>query len=45
MLKTAMMAEATETAAAVMTMAEKMAVDVTDGRGGGRWHIGGNAGS
>jgi hypothetical protein len=32
---TAKMAAVTETAAAV---------DITDGKGGGRWHIGGNAG-
>jgi hypothetical protein len=34
-----------KTAAAVMTTAEKTAVDVTDEKGGGRQHIGGNAGS
>jgi hypothetical protein len=45
MLKTATMAEATEMAAAVITMAENAAVDVTDGKGGGRRHIGGNTGS
>jgi hypothetical protein len=38
-------AEATETVAAVMTMAEKAAADVTDGTGGDRRHIGGNTGS
>jgi hypothetical protein len=35
----------TVTAAAVMTTAEKVVVDVTDGKGSGRWHIGGNTGS
>jgi hypothetical protein len=42
---TAKMVAVTETAAAVMTTAEKAAVDITDGKGGGRRHIGGNAGS
>jgi hypothetical protein len=32
-------------AAAVMTTAEKVVVDVTDGKGGSRRHIRGNAGS
>jgi hypothetical protein len=40
----AKMAEATEMAAAVMTMAEKAAVDVTNEKGGSRWHIRGNTG-
>jgi hypothetical protein len=31
--------------AVVMTMAKTAAVDVTDGKGDGRRHIGGNAGS
>jgi hypothetical protein len=44
MLKTAMTAELAETAAAVMTMVEKAAVDVTDGKDGGRRHIGENTG-
>jgi hypothetical protein len=44
-LKTATMVESAETAAAVMTMVEKAAVDVTDGKDGGRWHIGENTGS
>jgi hypothetical protein len=43
-LKTTTTAEATEMVAAVMTMAEKAAVDITDGKGGGRRHIRGNAG-
>jgi hypothetical protein len=34
-----------KTVAAVMTTAEKTVVDVTDEKGGGRRHIGGNAGS
>jgi hypothetical protein len=42
---TAKTAAVTETAVVVMPMAEKAAVDVTDGRGGGRSHIGGNTGS
>jgi hypothetical protein len=41
----AMTAEWAETAVVVMTMAEKAAVDVTDRKDGGRWHIGENAGS
>jgi hypothetical protein len=43
-VKTATMAEVTEMVAAVMTMAEKAAVDITDGKGASRWHIGGNTG-
>jgi hypothetical protein len=43
-VKTATTAEVTETAAEVMTMAEKAVVDITDGKGSGRWHIGGNTG-
>jgi hypothetical protein len=38
MVKTATMAEVTEMAAAVMTTADKVAIDVTDGKGGGRQH-------
>jgi hypothetical protein len=38
-VKTAMTVEPTEMAAAVMTTAEKAAVDVTDRKGGGRQHI------
>jgi hypothetical protein len=44
MLKMAMTAESAEMAA-VMTTAEKVAVDVTDGKDGSRRHIGENAGS
>jgi hypothetical protein len=44
-LKMATMAELAETAAAVMTTAEKAAVDVTDGKDNGRWHIRENTGS
>jgi mediator of RNA polymerase II transcription subunit 4 len=43
-VKTAKTAEATELAAAVMTMAEKAAADITDRKGSSRWHIRGNAG-
>jgi hypothetical protein len=44
MVNTAKMAEATEMAAAVMTTAQKAAVDITDGKGGSKQHIGGNTG-
>jgi hypothetical protein len=43
-VKTAMTVEVTETVAAVMTTAEKVAVDITDGKGGGRWYIRWNTG-
>jgi hypothetical protein len=45
MAKMAKMAEVTETAVSVMTTAEKVVADVTDGTGRDRQHIGGNAGS
>jgi hypothetical protein len=41
-LKMAMTAESPETVVAVMTTAEKAAVDVTNGKDGSRWHIGEN---
>jgi hypothetical protein len=44
-LKTAIMVESAEMAAAVMTTVEKVVVDITDGKDGGRWHIGENTGS
>jgi hypothetical protein len=39
-----MVAVAIKMVVVVMTMAEKAAVDITDGRGGGRRHIRGNTG-
>jgi hypothetical protein len=44
-VKAAAMLKMATMAAVVMTMAEMAAVDVTDGKGSGRWHIGGNSGS
>jgi hypothetical protein len=35
----------TEMAVVVMTMAEKAVEDGNDGKGSGRWHIGGDTGS